>query len=206
MIKNKNLQLLLLLLLTVIGLSNCAPSDVTKMLGNYKKLPDFDQEHEQVHEEPANQNDDANGSNNIYGYGGNFNLSYNANETSEMSAQLAAKEEHRRQVTYYKRMAKKMSIIVSPILLVIGGIGNPLCIMILLRKKKPNSTIIYFCLLAVFDILVLYTGLLRQYIKEISKVDIRDFSGHICKIHVSFLLFSNPPVFNLGRFYILVKI
>jgi len=47
---------------------------------------------------------------------------------------------------------------------IILGIGNPLCILVLIRKRKTNPTILYLCLLTAFDILVLYTGLLRQVI------------------------------------------
>lgn len=92
---------------------------------------------------------------------------------------------HGDEINYYKMLSHKISLIISPILLIIGGIGNPLCIVILLRKRKPNSTIIYLCLLAVFDILVLFTGLLRQYLKEIIDVDLRDFSTFTCKLHVN---------------------
>ena len=92
--------------------------------------------------------------------------------------------EFKRELNYYKRLSHKLSLVISPILLIIGGIGNPLCIIILLQKRKPNSTIIYLCLLAVVDVLVLYTGLLRQYLKEILNIDIRDYSSLTCKLHV----------------------
>lgn len=88
------------------------------------------------------------------------------------------------ELEYYKRLSHNMSLVISPILLVIGGIGNPLCILILLRKRRANSTIVYLCFLAVFDILVLYTGLLRQYLKQIADFDIRDLSSLTCKLHV----------------------
>ena len=63
---------------------------------------------------------------------------------------------------FYKNLGQKMIIIVSPFLLLLGGIGNPLCIIVLIRKRQTNPTILYLCLLAAFDFLVLYTGLLRQ--------------------------------------------
>jgi hypothetical protein len=58
---------------------------------------------------------------------------------------------------FYEMLGRNLIIIISPILLALGGIGNPLCILILLSKKNKNSTVIYFCVLAAFDILVLYT-------------------------------------------------
>lgn len=103
------------------------------------------------------------------------------------------------ELEYYKRLSHNMSLVISPILLVIGGIGNPLCILILLRKRRANSTIVYLCFLAVFDILVLYTGLLRQYLKQIADFDIRDMSSLTCKLHVikfDFNLDSYPNPIN----------
>ena len=67
---------------------------------------------------------------------------------------------------FYKNLGQKMIIIISPFLLLLGGIGNPLCIVVLMRKRPANPTILYLCLLAAFDFLVLYTGLLRQVNKN----------------------------------------
>jgi hypothetical protein len=61
---------------------------------------------------------------------------------------------------FYKNLGQNMIITLSPFLLLLGGIGNPLCIIVLIRK--PNPTKLYLCLLAACDFLVLYTGLLRQ--------------------------------------------
>lgn len=110
------------------------------------------------------------------------------NDNRELNLNLLANKtaaNFQRELSYYKRLSHKMRLIISPILLIIGGIGNPLCIIILLRKRKPNSTIIYLCLLALIDVLVLGTGLFRQYLKEIFNVDLRDFSSFTCKLHVS---------------------
>ena len=87
---------------------------------------------------------------------------------------------------FFKQLSKKMSLFISPILLGLGGIGNPLCIIILIRNKQKNPTIIYLCLLAAFDFLVLYTGLLRLYIKDILEIDVRGNSAVLCKLHTFF--------------------
>jgi len=42
----------------------------------------------------------------------------------------------------------------------------------------------YFVLLAVFDVLVLYTGLLRNFIHKLFDFDIRSYSSINCKVHV----------------------
>ena len=87
---------------------------------------------------------------------------------------------------FYQKLGKNLTAIISPILLIIGGLGNPLCIAVLLNKKKRNPTVIYLCILAIFDFLVLFTGLLRQYINQIWNKDIRNISSFFCKSHVSF--------------------
>ncbi|RNA41013.1 FMRFamide receptor-like [Brachionus plicatilis] len=87
---------------------------------------------------------------------------------------------------YYESLGNIMTAILSPILLVIGALGNPLCILILLRKKKRSSTVVYLCILAIFDFLVLYTGLLRQYVNQIWNIDIRNISQIFCKLHIFF--------------------
>lgn len=87
---------------------------------------------------------------------------------------------------HYLKLGKTLSLVVSPILLVIGGIGNPLCILVLTRKRQSNPTILYLCLLAATDFLVLYTGLLRNFIKESMNIDIRSYSTYTCKLHIFF--------------------
>ena len=85
---------------------------------------------------------------------------------------------------FYESLGHFITAFLSPILLIIGAIGNPLCILILIRKSKKNSTVIYLCILAIFDFLVLYTGLLRQYMNQIWHLDIRNISQTFCKLHV----------------------
>ncbi len=87
---------------------------------------------------------------------------------------------------FYTTLGKQISLIISPILLVIGGIGNPLCIAVLIRKRKSNPTIVYLCLLAAIDFLVLFTGLLRKYLKESMNIDLRGYSTLNCKFHIFF--------------------
>jgi hypothetical protein len=89
----------------------------------------------------------------------------------------------------------------SPLLLAFGGIGNLLCIIVLARKSKNNPTIIYLCLLAGMDMLVLFTGLLRNYFKEIIGFDIRSFSSFNCKVHI-FLTYTFMQISS----YILVTV
>lgn len=108
---------------------------------------------------------------------------------------------------YYESLGNIMTAILSPILLVIGALGNPLCILILLRKKKRSSTVVYLCILAIFDFLVLYTGLLRQYVNQIWNIDIRNISQIFCKLHVNwiFILKFNLIIFFKDIFYLYIN-
>ncbi|KAK3600679.1 hypothetical protein CHS0354_029543 [Potamilus streckersoni] len=80
---------------------------------------------------------------------------------------------------------------ISPCLLVLGGVGNILCIVILTNKKtRGSSTAVYLTSLAVADLLVLYTGLLRQWVKFQFEIDIRHLAEGICKVHLFFIYFG----------------
>ncbi|KAL3869225.1 hypothetical protein ACJMK2_041933 [Sinanodonta woodiana] len=80
---------------------------------------------------------------------------------------------------------------VAPCLLVLGGVGNILCIMILTKKRsRGTSTAIYLTALAISDLLVLYTGLLRQWVKYQFEIDIRQLTEGGCKIHLFCVYFG----------------
>lgn len=80
---------------------------------------------------------------------------------------------------------------VPPILLVFGTTGNILSIIVLRRKNlKKSICTIYFVALAISDLLVLYTGLLRQWIYMTFDVDIRHIGMTFCKVHTWILYFS----------------
>jgi hypothetical protein len=102
---------------------------------------------------------------------------------------------------FFIDLGRTLSLFISPILLLLGGLGNPLCILILLRKNYHNPTIVYLCLLAAFDCLVLFTGLLRQYLKDAFQIDIRNYNSFSCKIHV-FLTYTFMQISS----YILVAV
>lgn len=128
----------------------------------------------------------------VYSNSFNFSQQSTFTETPETQESLNNKTESKEalEITqsrlYYLKLGKTLSLIISPILLVIGGIGNPLCICVLIRKRQSNPTILYLCLLAAIDFLVLYTGLLRNFIKESMNIDIRSYSNVSCKLHIFF--------------------
>ena len=79
----------------------------------------------------------------------------------------------------------------SPGLIVLGTLGNIMSIVVLTRKSMRQSTVSqYLVVLAVTDILVLYTGLLRQWFRILLKTDIRHLHPVMCKLHVWMVYFS----------------
>ena len=85
---------------------------------------------------------------------------------------------------------RRVWTICSPIILVIGTIGNILSILVFARKGMRNLTsALYLIVLAIADLLLLYLGLLRYYIRELTDVDIRDTSETACKLHIIFVYF-----------------
>ncbi|XP_045158264.1 neuromedin-U receptor 2-like [Mercenaria mercenaria] len=78
--------------------------------------------------------------------------------------------------------------IFPPFLLLFGTFGNLLTIIVLThRRNRYTSTAIYLTALAVSDFLVLWTGLLRQWIIYTFDIDIRAQSAFGCKLHLFFI-------------------
>ena len=93
--------------------------------------------------------------------------------------------------TYEYQVGDKIWKSVPPILLTLGTIGNLLSIVVLARKKtRKSSTAIYLITLACNDLLVLWTGLLRQWLRHTWETDVRQFSEFGCKLHVFLVYFG----------------
>ena len=76
-----------------------------------------------------------------------------------------------------------------PCLMIFGTIGNALCLKILLRKQfRRQSTCQYLCILAVIDIVFIYTRSIRFLYRYISHDDLRNKSLWICR---TFIFFSS---------------
>jgi hypothetical protein len=72
---------------------------------------------------------------------------------------------------------------ISILWLLLGTIGNLLSLLVLLRRKmRIHSTFTYLMLLSICDTLVLYLGLLRDFL--VYKYDFNINSKIICKLHV----------------------
>ena len=81
--------------------------------------------------------------------------------------------------------------VVPPILISFGTVGNILSIVVLTRTSiRTSTTALYLTFLAFSDLLVLYTGLLRQWLKFLFTNDVRHVSEAACKIHI-WLVYSS---------------
>ena len=81
-------------------------------------------------------------------------------------------------------------VVCSPILIVFGTIGNAIVITVLSRRRMRQATSSFFLiLLAVVDLMVLNLGLMRDFIRALTDLDIRKFSQVGCKVHIFLVYF-----------------
>ena len=81
------------------------------------------------------------------------------------------------------RVHKYLLAYVPPVLLLMGTIGNALSAVILTRRPmRKYSTYFYLAALSAADLIVLYLGLLRLWIGELTGKDLIDHSDWSCKI------------------------
>ncbi|CAH1794123.1 unnamed protein product [Owenia fusiformis] len=85
---------------------------------------------------------------------------------------------------------ERIWIYVPPILIILGTLGNTCSILVLSRKRmRTNTTSLFLIALAIVDTLVLWTGLLRYWIRSLISVDVRNISSAGCKVHM-FLVYT----------------
>ncbi|XP_067650870.1 FMRFamide receptor-like [Haliotis asinina] len=83
------------------------------------------------------------------------------------------------------RINKLLLLYVPPILIIIGTFGNLFSFVVLRRRPMLKvSTYFYLASLAIADSLVLYIGLLRLWIGELTGVDIQVQANWLCKLTV----------------------
>ncbi|CAG5131823.1 unnamed protein product [Candidula unifasciata] len=81
-------------------------------------------------------------------------------------------------------VAHYLWLIIAPILIIFGTIGNLICVAVMCRRNMRSSNAsVYLIALALADTSVLYTGLLRQFIIALTGVDLRNKSNLSCKIN-----------------------
>ena len=87
------------------------------------------------------------------------------------------------------KASNALMLYVSPILIILGTFGNTLSATVMLKQKSKGSmTAFYLIVLAVLDTLVLWTGLLRQWLIYLQGFDVRSVSSFSCKFH-TFLVY-----------------
>jgi hypothetical protein len=77
--------------------------------------------------------------------------------------------------------ATEMWVVVPPVILLVGTVGNIMTLIIFhkMRREKnrgsssSHSMTYFFSCLAISDLLLLYTGLLRRWLMYIADFDIR---------------------------------
>ncbi|GFR73061.1 FMRFamide receptor-like, partial [Elysia marginata] len=83
------------------------------------------------------------------------------------------------------RLKKQLVLYFSPVLLLLGTLGNLFSFIVLRRKPLVKvSSYIYLASLALIDTVVLYIGLLRVWLAELTGVDFQDSGDWICKLSV----------------------
>ena len=88
-------------------------------------------------------------------------------------------------------LAKNLWVYGSPVLITVGTMGNLLSGVVMLRPNlRKCTTSLYLLVLAVADSLVLYTGLLPRWIRDLFGTDLTSGSIAACRIH--------PFVLNLA--------
>ena len=81
------------------------------------------------------------------------------------------------------RLHKKLSLYAPPVLLILGTLGNAFSVVVLTRKSmRRRSTYFYLTVLAVTDTVVLYVGLLRLWLGELTGEDVRNTTDWACKV------------------------
>ncbi|XP_005093128.1 probable G-protein coupled receptor 139 [Aplysia californica] len=84
-----------------------------------------------------------------------------------------------------KAVSKYLWMTVSPVLLVVGTVGNVLSIIVMSRRNlRGSQASVYLIALSLTDIVVLYTGLLRHFLRSVASLDVRAMTELGCKINI----------------------
>ncbi|XP_013417727.1 growth hormone secretagogue receptor type 1-like [Lingula anatina] len=123
------------------------------------------------------------------------NVSIWSTVTYNRTSNSSAGEDRRSYRNFYEYHAsEQLWLIAPPILIIFGTLGNALSVCVLSTKKLRNlTTSLFLIVLAIVDTTVLFTGLLRYWIRHLSNVDIRHLSAVGCKVHV-FLVYTSLDV------------
>lgn len=81
------------------------------------------------------------------------------------------------------RLHKQLLLYIPPVLLLLGSVGNVLSLVILTRPAmRKYSAYVYLAVLAAADTLVLYVGLMRLWVGQLTGHDLRDATDWTCRL------------------------
>jgi len=82
-------------------------------------------------------------------------------------------------------LTRWMSSVITPIILLGCAVGNIVSFFVLLRPRlRKQTTSIYLAVLCVAEMGTCYTGLLRQFLLDAFKFDIRTINSFTCRTHI----------------------
>lgn len=87
-------------------------------------------------------------------------------------------------IGYYGETRKILWKVITPIIISWGTVGNVLTLLVLFRNRKISSTAMFLVALAMSDLVILYSGPLRNWINFMWEVDIRYLSDAGCRVQV----------------------
>lgn len=88
-------------------------------------------------------------------------------------------------------------VYVAPIILLFGLLGNVLIIAVISRRRFAHTNVqAYMLALAIFDTLVLVTGMVPEWLMNINIVRFRDISPTTCAVHYLLTLIECFEIFR----------
>ena len=113
----------------------------------------------------------------------NFNFSETDNNTSSTVISTNTQDLERVLIT--------LITYVTPVLVCMCLLGNSLTIFIFSRiRNRMTSTSVLLTILAIFDIVIILTGIFNNWLLFVWNVDIRASGEIMCKVHVFLTYFS----------------
>lgn len=112
--------------------------------------------------------------------------------TTDESTVTSESTDHKELSDYWQeQVANCLWLWLSPVILLVGLGGNVCTYLVMQRPAlKSSVTAIYLRMMAVMDTLILYIGLLRQWIIYLAGYDVRLSHIIVCKLHTYLLYWS----------------
>lgn len=117
-------------------------------------------------------------------------LTWIDNTTSSDSCLLNLSESNIHKIEFLLATSKYLWLVVAPVLVLVGTIGNSMSLVILNTKSfRGTGTSFVLCSLAFVDTAVLYIGAFIRWVGYVSNHDIRSRTLISCKVYMFALLF-----------------